>query len=62
MDKLKKRFIISSVAWTLLMMWLGPYGSFNPSEVGFYTSIMAGFMLYFLTYYPFKYLLKKQHK
>ncbi|MBD3630003.1 hypothetical protein [Cyclobacterium sp.] len=40
--KLKNRFIIGSVAMATLFMAFGSYGSFNPFEIGFYTSIGAG--------------------
>jgi hypothetical protein len=62
MKNIKRRFIFASIVWTLIMMWLAPYGSFNPFEVGFYTSIMAGLMFYLVTYHAFKFLLNKQHK
>ena len=40
-EKLKKRFIIGSVGIAILFIAFGAYGSFNPLEVNFYTSIGA---------------------
>ncbi|EON75085.1 hypothetical protein ADIS_4256 [Lunatimonas lonarensis] len=54
MDRFKKRLAIGSFFFILIMMAFGSHGSFNPKEIGFYTSIGAGFLSYFLTYYGFK--------
>ncbi len=41
----------------LLFMAFGSYGSFNPFEIGFYTSIGAGIGWFYISYYGFKWLL-----
>ncbi|WP_375586307.1 hypothetical protein [Cyclobacterium xiamenense] len=56
-EKLKNRFIIGSVAMALLFMAFGSYGSFNPFEIGFYTSIGAGIGWFYVSYYGFNWLL-----
>tara|TARA_R110001592_G_scaffold338552_1_gene625783 strand:- start:147749 stop:147889 length:141 start_codon:yes stop_codon:yes gene_type:complete len=40
----------------ILLMTFGSYGSFNPLDVGFYTSIGASTVWFFLSYYSFKWL------
>ena len=52
--KLKYRFIIGSIAMAILFMTFGSYGSFNPFEIGFYTSISAAILWFYLSYYGFK--------
>lgn len=54
MGKLKKRFAIASVGMLFLYMTFGSYGSFNPLDVGFYTSIGMGIVWFYLSYYGFK--------
>ena len=57
-EKSKKRFIIPiiSIVWTISIMLLTPIGSVYPSDVGFYTSIFAGFIFYvFMSRIKFKY-------
>jgi hypothetical protein len=61
-QKLKKRFIIASIGYTLFMMWLSPNGSFNPLNVGFYSSILGGIIWYLLTYNGFKLIMRKHQK
>ena len=39
---------------SLALMIFGPYGSMNPSESGFYTSIGAGILWFIISYYAFK--------
>jgi hypothetical protein len=62
MDRFKKRLAIGSFFFILIMMAFGSHGSFNPTEVGFYTSIAAGFLSYFLTYYGFRAIIMKGKK
>lgn len=38
----KSRLIIGLITFTLIMMWLAPFGSFNPMNQGFYLSILSG--------------------
>lgn len=57
--KTKKRFIIGSIGMAVLFMTFGSYGSFSPLEVGFYTSIGAAVLWYYLSYYVFKWLFDK---
>ncbi|MBD3630574.1 hypothetical protein G9Q97_08735 [Cyclobacterium sp. GBPx2] len=57
--KTKKRFIIGSIGMAIIFMAFGSYGSFSPLEVGFYTSIGAAVLWYYLSYYVFKWLLDK---
>ncbi len=52
-EKLKKRFIIGSLGIAILFMAFGSYGSFNPLDIGFYTSIGAAVLWYYLSYYGF---------
>ncbi|AKP53734.1 hypothetical protein CA2015_4391 [Cyclobacterium amurskyense] len=54
MGKLKKRFIISSMGMAILLMTFGSFGSFYPFDVGFYTSIGAAIVWFYLSYYGFK--------
>ncbi|MDO6438619.1 hypothetical protein Q4534_14445 [Cyclobacterium sp. 1_MG-2023] len=56
-EKLKKRFIIGSFCMAILFMAFGSFGSFNPLEIGFYTSIGAAIFWFYLSYYGFKWLL-----
>lgn len=58
-EKLKKRFIIGSIGMAVLFMTFGSYGSFNPLKIGFYTSIGAAILWFYLSYYGFKWLLGK---
>jgi|GEM_PF-2929616 len=37
----------------ILFMAFGSYGSFNPFEIGFYTSIGAAILWFYLSYYGF---------
>ncbi|MCC5931295.1 MAG: hypothetical protein JJU28_18750 [Cyclobacteriaceae bacterium] len=60
MKDFKKRSIVASIGFILLLMAFGSHGSFNPKEVGFYTAIMAGVMFYFISYHGFMYVLKRQ--
>ena len=46
--------IIGAIALTLGLMEFSHYGSFNPKEIGFYTSIGAGILWYISSYYIFK--------
>ena len=39
---------------TLALMIFGPYGSLNPAETGFYTSLGAGLLWFIITYFAFK--------
>ncbi|SEJ60453.1 hypothetical protein SAMN05192553_1061 [Cyclobacterium xiamenense] len=55
--KLRNRFIIGSIGMALLLMVFGSYGSFNPFEIGFYTSVGAAIAWFYLSYYGFKWLL-----
>lgn len=41
----------------ILFMAFGSYGSFNPFEIGFYTSIGAAILWFYLSYYGFKWLM-----
>ena len=56
-EKIKKRFIIGSFWMAILFMAFGSFGSFNPFEIGFYTSIGAAIFWFYLSYYGFKWLL-----
>jgi len=49
-SKTKIALIISSILFALAFMTFGSYGSFNPSEIGFYTSIGAGVVWFLLMY------------
>lgn len=55
-EKIKKRFIIGSFWMAILFMAFGSFGSFNPLEIGFYTSIGAAIFWFFLSYCGFKWL------
>jgi hypothetical protein len=47
MEDFKKRLLMASVGFALLMMMFGSFGSFNPTEPGFYTAILAGALFFF---------------
>jgi hypothetical protein len=53
MEKFNKRLFIASVGFTMLFMFLGSNGSFNPAKIGFYISILAGVLFYNFTNYGF---------
>ncbi|WP_114752511.1 hypothetical protein [Pleomorphovibrio marinus] len=55
----KGRFILGGLCFAVLLMTFGSYGSFNPLEVGFYTSLGAGALWFFLSYHGFKWLRRK---
>lgn len=59
-DKLKKRFIIGSVYMAALFMAFGSHGSFSPLDIGFYTSLGAAVLWYFLSYYGYLMVLRKR--
>jgi hypothetical protein len=61
MDKMAKRAVISTIPFSIFMMWLSPVGSFNPREPGFYTCILIAATTNFLTYKALKkYQVKKE--
>jgi uncharacterized membrane protein YjjP (DUF1212 family) len=53
MENFNKRLLLASIGFALLFMLLGSNGSFNPTKVGFYTSILAGILFYHLTNFGF---------
>ncbi|EON75082.1 hypothetical protein ADIS_4253 [Lunatimonas lonarensis] len=48
MDWNKTILLIGSLIFTLVLMSIGSNGSFNPKEIGFYSSLAAGILHYFL--------------
>lgn len=62
MDRFRKRLKLVSFVFVLVLMTFGSHGSFNPAEVGFYTSIGAGILFHFLTLYGFRALIEKRIK
>lgn len=59
-NKLKKRLIIGSVGMAALFMAFGSHGSFSPLDIGFYTSLGAAVLWYFLSYYGYLMVLRKR--
>ena len=53
MENFNKRLLIASIGFALLLMLLGSNGSFNPTKIGFYISILAGALFYNITNYGF---------
>lgn len=51
---------IASIIFTLGMMKFTRHGSFNPSDVGFYTSIGAGILWFFAMYFIFKNMIRRK--
>jgi hypothetical protein len=62
MERVKKRLAIVTFFFILTMMAFASHGSFNPTEIGFYTSIGAGFLFYFLTFYGLRAIIMKGKK
>lgn len=63
--KAKTKFVlvIGAVALSLGLMQFSHNGSFNPSQIGFYTSIGAGIVWYIASYYIFnRFLIGKSKK
>jgi hypothetical protein len=58
--KLKKRFFIGSVCMAALLMAFGSHGSFSPWDIGFYMSIGAAVLWFFLSYYGYLFVLRKR--
>lgn len=58
-DKLKKRFIIGSICMAALFMTFGSHGSLSPLDIGFYTSLGAALLWYFLSYNGYLLVLRK---
>lgn len=52
--------VIASVMFTISLMIFGPYGSVNPSDIGFYTSIGAGVLWFLAMYFSFKKFIKRR--
>lgn len=59
-EKLKNRFIIGSFGIAILFMAFWSFGSFNPLDVGFYTSIGAAVLWYYFSYYGFMLTMSKR--
>jgi len=59
-DKLKKRLIIGSVCMAALFMAFGSHDSFSPLDIGFYMSIGAAVLWFFLSYYGYLKVLRKR--
>lgn len=53
-SKTKIALIIGTILFTLALMFIAPWGSINPSEIGFYTSIGTGLLSGFLSYFGIK--------
>ncbi|WP_157501535.1 hypothetical protein [Echinicola vietnamensis] len=47
--KHKARFWISWLVMALIFMWLMPYGSFNPTIIGFWMSVLTAGIIAILT-------------
>ena len=52
--------IIGSILFTLSLMTFGSHGSFNPTEIGFYTSIGAGLLWFIGMYFILKKTIKRK--
>lgn len=48
-SKQKKRTWIGSIGASVCYMMFSTHGSFDPREIGFYTSIIFGFLVVFFT-------------
>jgi len=59
---MKKRLIISFLALTLISMLLMPFGSFNPLEIGFYSSILFSGLWTLIMFIYFKKFHKNSEK
>jgi len=46
--------IIATIGFTLGIMKFSRHGSFNPSDIGFYTSIGAGILWFLAMYFIFR--------
>ncbi len=51
---------IGSLMFTICLMIFGPYGSLNPTDIGFYTSIGAGVLWFLAMYFSFMKLIKQR--
>jgi hypothetical protein len=52
--------IIATIGFTLGMMKFTRHGSFNPSDIGFYTSIGAGILWFSAMYFIFRKLIARK--
>ena len=46
--------IAGAILVSLALMIFGPYGSLDPAETGFYTSLGAGLLWFIITYFALK--------